>query len=258
MTLFVLLQHSRKLIWFSFGEDEMLQNLKQALPILWLPHSKALPWMMAGSLEMLACCLSVQLWHTGEMGEWRADWPGSEFELQTVIHCKLPITCFRVISPHQRIQNTEIKSKHPSWLLVSSPKNDLVWNQCDKQLQFFAVHVRRMCICSMSQQRNRTSYLFSSFHHLFLSHASSCNLRDGYKPHLSPQVSDVIGYRLHLPPPPPPPPHPPIPSPQNTHTHSPQQPCVHFSLGWLPGGNRLGLRAFFLEVCYCQAKARPI
>lgn len=32
-----------------FWEYEMLQNMKQALPILWLPHSKALPWMIVGS-----------------------------------------------------------------------------------------------------------------------------------------------------------------------------------------------------------------
>lgn len=32
-----------------FWEYEMQQNMKQALPILWLPHSKALPWMIVGS-----------------------------------------------------------------------------------------------------------------------------------------------------------------------------------------------------------------
>lgn len=73
VTHLFLLQHSRKLIWFSFGEDEMLQNMKQALPILWLPHTQVLPWMIVGSLEMLARCLSVQLRNTGEMGEWRGD-----------------------------------------------------------------------------------------------------------------------------------------------------------------------------------------
>ncbi len=48
---------------------------------------------------------------------------------------------------------------------------------------------------------SRTFYLFSSFHRL--SCTASCNPRDGHKPHLSAQVSDVIGYRLYLLPPPP-------------------------------------------------------
>lgn len=54
-------------------------------------------------------------------------------------------------------------------------------------------------------QANRILYLFASFHHtltLLLSHTASCNLREGYNPHLSAQVSHVIGYRLYSPPPP--------------------------------------------------------
>lgn len=91
------LQCSRKLIWISFGEDEMLQNLQQALPILWLSQPWALPWTIVGSLEMLAPCLSVQLLNTGEMGEWQADLRGGvtkkKFQLQIAIHYKLAVTC---------------------------------------------------------------------------------------------------------------------------------------------------------------------